>query len=158
MKRISFLLLTLLLFSCTEDEPMLCCTVIDANVAIEYMNAQGENLFETPSAPDLSEIDVYHKIDSEWVEYFEGNLDYPKGLRLADIEDQTYLVVFVNLSSGNDNISETKMVFPGGDEDVIRTEINKTGNNSIVTKVWFNDELKWETENRSPRRFTVVKE
>jgi hypothetical protein len=160
MKKILLLLAAILILGCStdEDEKVNCCTIIDTGVSIKYVNEDGENLFELDGGLTEADIAIYHKINNEWVKYYEGNLDYPKGFRIVEREDGTgtYLVVFPSTTIIENNYSETKIEFSKSDFDVLKTEIDRSNSNEIVTKVWYNDELKWEG-NQTERMFEILK-
>lgn len=157
MKKASLISLCILLFSCSSSDPDNCCTIIDTAVKIKYVNENGENLLETEEPLEISDITVFHKVNSKWEEYYEGNLDHPKGLMELEMNEEKYLGVSVSISTDNDSISETKLRFPNGDEDIIRTKLNLNANNIIITKLWYDDELKWQTEDKTERHFSIVK-
>ena len=155
MKKILLLIAVTLIASCTTDEKD-CCTIIDTGVSIKYLNEEGENLFEMDGGLNVADINIYHKIDNEWVKYFEANLDYPKGLRSVEREDGTYLVIFPSTNIVENDYSETKIEFSDTDFDILKTEVDKKNSNEIVTKVWYNEELKWEG-NQTERLIEIVK-
>jgi hypothetical protein len=157
MKKIlGFIILMLLLNSC-DKKAVICCTNIDIGISIKYINEEGENLFELEmDGLNESNINIYHKINYEWVKYFEGNLDYPKGIRIIEREDGKYLVIFPSIVMVENNYSETKIEFSQTDYDIIKTEIDQNGSNTMVTKVWYNDQLKWEAY-QTERMFEIVK-
>jgi hypothetical protein len=145
------------LLACEKDDPKNCCTVVDIGVSIKYINENEENLFQTENALNISDIKVFHKVDSEWEEYFEGNLDNPKGLSELEINGEKFLGISTSIRTDSNHISETKLSFSENDEAIIKTEISKNANNTLVEKVWYNGSLKWEREDNVPRRFTIVK-
>lgn len=155
-KFLPILLLPFMLLSCSEDDPVDCCVNYDLGVGIKYENEAGENLFEGEDALKLSDITVYHKVKEEWEVYFKGNLDSPKGLSIHEVEGVVYLHVSASIETDAENISETKLEFPDGEEDILRTEIYKNRGNTNVRKVWFNGELKWDPQVDKGRRFISV--
>ena len=106
MKKIlGFIILMLLLNSC-DKKAVICCTNIDIGISIKYVNEEGENLFELEmDGLNESNINIYHKINYEWVKYFEGNLDYPKGIRIIEREDGKYLVIFPSIVMVENNFN-----------------------------------------------------
>jgi len=156
MKKIITLFIIGFFFTACSDETQDCCTNIDIGISIRYLNAAGENLFEIPDGIEESEITIYHKIDGEWERYFKGNLDYPKGINKVGREDGTYLVIFPSTTLVENNFSETKIEFSSTDADILKTEIDKSNANEIVTRVWYNDELKWEAY-ETERMFDIIK-
>ncbi|TPE46415.1 hypothetical protein [Pontibacter mangrovi] len=155
MKKFLLLIAVALVVSCSTDEED-CCTIIDTGVSIKYLNGQGENLLEVDGGIDVADINIYHKINNDWVKYFRGNLDYPKGFYTVERENGTYLVVFPSTTIGESGYSETKIEFSETDFDILKTEVQKKNSSEIVTMVWYNDELKWEG-NQSERLIEVVK-
>ncbi|WP_222931450.1 hypothetical protein, partial [Xanthovirga aplysinae] len=99
---------------------------------------------------------IYHKSDNEWVRYYEGNLDYPMGITTQEREDGTYLLIFPSTEIMEDNVSETKIEFSEMTSDIIKTKIDNIGSNEIVTKVWYNNQLKWEAY-KTERLFEIIK-
>lgn len=155
MKKIlSLLLIGILITACSDEKD--CCTNIDTGISIKYLNENGDNLFEISNGITESEITIYHKINDEWKLYYKGNLDYPKGIRTVESEDGTYLVIFPSTTLVENNYSETKIEFSDSDSDIIKTEIEKNNSNEIVTKVWYDGELKWEAY-ENERMFEIVK-
>ena len=157
MKKLgTFLIIGIIIVACSSDNGKVCCVNIDTGISIKYLNQNGENLLEINNGFNISDINIYHKIDNEWVKYFEGNLDYPKGLKTVERENGTYLVVFPSIEIFENNYSETKIEFSQNDSDIIKSEIEISNSNTIVTKVWYNDQLKWEAY-QTERMFEIIK-
>ena len=157
MKKLLFAFIIIGLISCSSDEPENCCTIIALGTDIKYESEEGINLIETSNTYNISEIEVFHRKDGEWKRYYEGNLDYPKGLRKTEIGGENYLTVFLSNEINQDNISETKLVFDNGEEDIIKSVVDKSSGNQIVTKIWYNENLKWSKEENVEPRFTIIK-
>ena len=156
MRKIILLFVTgIFIIGCSSDETD-CCTIIDTAVSIKYVNGDGENLFDLDNGITVSNITTYHKINNEWVRYYKGNLDNPKGISTAQTEDGTYLIVFPSTTIVENSYTETKIEFSESDFDILRTEVDKRNSNEFVTKVWYNDELKWE-RNQAERVIEIVK-
>jgi hypothetical protein len=133
-----------------------CCTDFDTIISIKYLNEDGDNLFVVEGGYSESSINIYHKINGEWVLNYNEKLDYPKDIRIDEREDGTYLSIFPSKTIVSDNCTETKIEFSDSDADIIKTEIQKTNSNVSVVKVWYNGELKWELS-QTERIFEVVK-
>lgn len=157
MKIFYFIAITLILNSCNSDEPENCCAVVDTDITIKYINENGENLLDGENSINFTDIKVFHKIGSEWKEYFKGNLDNPKGLTTVEINGEKFLRIFVSTEVNQNQISETKLKFSDNDIDIIKTELNLSANNTIVTKVWYDDNLEWDTNDNTTRQFIIVK-
>lgn len=153
MKKYLVTLLFLLIFSaCSSTD---CCTNYDTAIDVKFVNSQGENLFDLPNGYSESQIIVYHKVGAQWIQYFVGNLDAPKGILKVELENGTFLRIFPSLTKTGGNFSETKLQFSESDSDIIRTQINKSSGGTFITKVWYNDVLKWESG--TERSFEIVK-
>lgn len=155
MNKIVIILAILLIIGCSPDERD-CCIIIDTAVTIKYVNEEGENLFEPDNGLTTEDITLYYKINDEWVKYFKGKLDSTKGIRIDEREDGSYLTIFPGKHIVAERYSETKIEFSESDSDILRTEITKSNSNEFVTKVWYNDELKWVT-GQSERMIEIVK-
>lgn len=157
MKKILFAIVVIGLIACSSDDPENCCTLISLGADIKYENEEGVNLLDDSDIYEISKIEVYHKMGGEWKRYFEGNLDDPNGLRMTEINEERYLTVFLSNNINDENISETKLVFENGDEDVIKSALKKDSGSEIVTKIWYNGDLKWSNGENVEARFTIVK-
>ncbi|MEM9328458.1 MAG: hypothetical protein AAGA85_22510 [Bacteroidota bacterium] len=155
MRRLFILLPLITAFACNQKDEPICCTNIDTIISIKYLNGQGENLIDLGQYVE-SDIEVYHKSDGNWERYFQGNLDHPKGIRFDQLEDGYYLTVFPSTITDAQGLSETKIEFTSSDFDILKTVVDKSNGNEIVTKVWLDDELKWEAY-ENERVFEVVK-
>ncbi|MCU4157459.1 hypothetical protein J1N10_15890 [Carboxylicivirga sp. A043] len=150
----ALLILAIALPSCSHNND--CCSVVDVGITIKYLNETGENLLEVENGINTSEISLFHKVNDEWIEYYEGNLDYPKGLKTEERENIKYLVVFPSTTITVADYSETMIQFSDSDFDIIRTKIDKSNSNIIVTEVWYNDQLKWDAIS-TERIFEIIK-
>lgn len=155
MKKIFTLIAATLIIGCSTDDKD-CCINIDTGVSIKYLNETEENLFELDGGLSLADMTIYHKINNEWIRYDRGNLDSPKGISTIEREDGIYLVVFPSTTIVQNNYSETKIEFSESDFDVLKTKIDKRNSIEIVTRIWYNDELKWEG-NQSERIIEIFK-
>ena len=155
MKKILFtLIIGLSILACSDDND--CCVNVDIGIDIKYLNAQGENLFEIDNGYNESDITIYHKINGDWNEYSKGNLDSPKGIKVVNGENGKFLSISPSTTLDENNYSETKIKFSESDFDIIKTEIDKSNSNTIVTKVWYNGNLEWEAY-ESERMFEIIK-
>ncbi|WP_029035051.1 membrane lipoprotein lipid attachment site-containing protein [Salinimicrobium terrae] len=155
MKKILFLITLTLVLGCSTDDKD-CCTIIDTGVSIKYINEDGQNLLGPVGRYTEADITIYHKINNEWIRYYKGNLDNPKGITTVERQDETYLVIFPSTTIVANNYSETKIEFSESDFDILKTEIDKNNSNQIITRVWYNNELKWEGL-QTERIFEIVK-
>lgn len=143
-KLVLVLVLGMVILSCSNDNDIpLVGVVVDTGVNIKYLDENGNNLLN--GEIDESNINIYHKINNEWVGYYESNLDYPKGIVVRERDNEKYLVLFVSIIVDENSISETKIEYSNRNEgDIIKTLIDNSNGNRIVRKVWYNSILKWE--------------
>ena len=157
MKKIVLLfIIGLSIFSCSDSDDNDCCVIVDIGIQIKYLNTEGQNLFEIDNGYNTSDINVYHKIDGEWIEYYKSNLDAPKGISVIDGENGKILSISPSTTLDENNYSETKIQFSESDVDIIKTEIDQSNSNTMVTRVWYNTVLKWEAYD-TDRGFDIVK-
>ncbi|MFD1095558.1 hypothetical protein [Salegentibacter chungangensis] len=149
-----FLFLTSLLNSCSSESD--CCAIVDTLTWIKYVDEAGSNFLAKEGITE-ADIEVYHKINGAWEEYYEGNLDSPKGIALTEREGEIYLRLYPNTNTSEASYSETKLVFKNFEgADLIKTKIDRSGNTTRVTEVYYNGELKWQSQ-EDERIFEVIK-
>lgn len=156
MKKLLIVLLIPVISACSTDDPGVCCTNIDTSISMQYFNLQGVNLFETGVYTEAN-TEVYYKIDGEWVRNYNSNMDAPKGIWVSELEDGIYLTLSPSDVLDANNTSETKIEFSETDFDIIKAEVDRGSNHEIVTKVWYNDVLRWEAY-ETDRQFAIIKE
>lgn len=149
-KLLSILFVSSLFLSCEkEEEPRICCTIVDISMGIKYVDENGENLLNAENGIDVSEIRVYDKIDDEW-----KISENPPRLN----EDGEYLMVNTGYTRNDDDITMSKIIFADDSEDLIIAQLNgESLFNTIIQKVWYNDELVWDNADKEPRVFEIVK-
>lgn len=151
MKKLLCILFVASLFlSCEkEEEPRICCTIVDIFMGIKYVDENGKNLLNAANGIDVSGIRVYDKIDNEW----KISENPP---RLS--EDGEYLMVNTGYTRNDDNITTSKIIFADDSEDLITAQLNgESLFNTIIQKVWYNEELVWDNANKEPRNFEIIK-
>jgi len=145
---ILFLWLTILMGACKENK--MSGTVINTDVNVLLVNNKGENLIKTKLVTAQS-IKVFNIIDGVTKEVFDQNSDYPrhfyiyKPVNERDHSDNDWIRVFANIA---DTSPVTSTIVKWNDlyADTIKTEITRSGNSTVVTRVWLNDVLKWDVE------------
>lgn len=70
-------------------------TLIDTSIAVSVINQEGIDLISNNTLKEQL-IKPYHQVDEEFVEYFEGHLDAPRGLLFFEEkgDDKKYLKFF----------------------------------------------------------------
>ncbi|TCI85534.1 hypothetical protein [Tenacibaculum sp. M341] len=153
-KLILLLSIVISFYACSNNDN--CCVNIDTNITIKYLNEEGKNLFEIENGYKESDINIYHKINGEWKKFYDNKLDTPKGISVIETENGTLLSLSPSLTTDQNSYSETKIEFSNTDADIVKAAIENSNNNTIVTKVWYNDILKWDTSNTN-RTIEIVK-
>lgn len=155
----------LILFSCNESDDATSQDSynLENQAYISLVNSRGENLLDetTPGAYSIKEMKLYYLINGESVEVTPDN--FPLGdLEITSAPRQ--LVVFTNASSEN-VVEETDtykrvenlayLQLNSTDTDTIKTQAQVGYSYFTLTKVWYNNQLIWSTEN--PTTVSVVK-
>ena len=156
MKTMTILILTMLLYtSCKHEEDMV---VISIALELSIIDEDGKDLLnpENPNAIVEGDIKKSYLIDGEIEEVNNPLMDNPRGFRIFKHEHE-YRIEFSLNDSESEEYPITYMEWNENDMDTIKCEIEKKSNSTICTKVWFNDELKWESSNQTERFFTIIK-
>jgi len=129
---------------------------IDARASILLLNNQSKNLLSEPVEIKYEDINIYYMIDGKKVLQYHGNLDYPKMFRIIQDKDgENILDVYLNIT--NEAMPVTLISFSDSETDTIRSEYRREKGSVICTKIWYNDELKFDINTSSDHRFTVIK-
>lgn len=163
------LLLTLLsiisLMSCTSDDSP-SATDIDIGIILTIKNNDGADLLDPSTAnaaiyDSISLMELHNDGTTQIVN--NPNADNPKGFVIItpqDSEEAYYAFGFgPNGEPDNNNQSITYIKWNYLDTDTIKVQFEFLPNYTRVTKVWFNDVLKWEGNGlTSARKFEIVKD
>jgi len=130
--------------------------VIDTGVDIWYQNGQ-QNLFG-PQNPvySLQDVSLFYLINGTPIQVYNGNFDDPtKGVRLYEDTENKVNIISVLSNTNLQNLkSETVIKIGKAISDTITCEFQKPNEASlIVTKVWYNGELKWDISKGSNNEF-----
>ena len=109
------------------------------------MDQNGNDLLNQQNGIQSSNIITYYRKNGAWIEYYEENLDYPRGYFDYDTESGDYLALFPSEYFYDGNISETKLLYSQTDSAIVKTQFDLSNSNIICTKVWYNDSLVWQT-------------
>jgi hypothetical protein len=134
--------------------------VISADVGIKVLNAQGQDLLNSPVIYDKNNI-VVTLFKNGQAQQFNGSTD--KGFLLGkDASGLKILKVFLTLPNPvtKERSTVTLIQFGTAKPDTIRAEFEINGESTVCTKAWFNGVLKVK---RTPgptnfdRSFSIVK-
>jgi hypothetical protein len=145
------------MFSCSSGSD--CCTVIDLQIGLEYVNGEGEDLLNpnTENYYNENDIKVFYLVNGEKKEIFRANLDKPKMLSLSPSHNErNYFIFSLSLNDlSTENVKTTYLQLDENDIDTITHTLQKTyNNNKIINKVWYNGQL---PNNESWKTFKILK-
>lgn len=155
MKIISFLILLVFAAGCKKiDGPV----NISAAANILLLDTEGNNLLTSPQKVKIEDIQLYYVNDGQAVSANNGLMNAPKGFEIIkDQNGQEFLRVYLNIN--DDKYPLTLIRFSESDTDTIKTEFSRNNESVLCSKIWYNEILKWDVNDRSARdeQFTVVK-
>jgi hypothetical protein len=123
--------------------------VISIDLDIKFENAEGINLTNSESGINVGNITVSYFTKSVW---------HPVANAIPiDREGEQYIRLFLNPEANDENTSETRIDFLSGESDIIKAELSTSSNSILLEKVWYNEVMKWDVDQRTERVITVVK-
>lgn len=146
-----FCLLTVLFLGCAPETN--CCTNLDVGMQFAVLDANGNDVLNpsNPNAFKAQNIKIYYVIDgvSEYQNSGNGGL-----LEISKYQNHENYIISIGPYVG-DHLSTTLIKWNEIDIDTIKCEVERISSNTRISKVWFNDVLKWDGVNE--RYFEVVK-
>lgn len=146
-----FSLLIILLLSCAPETD--CCSNFDVGMQLGVFDSNGFDRLNpgNVNAFTSQNIKIYYVIDGVTEYQSSGEGDVFKVFKSENHENYTIsLGVYIK-----ENPSTTLIKWNETDIDTIKCEVLRTSNNTRITKVWYNNELKWDGVNE--RYFEIVK-
>lgn len=131
-----FVILIILVSGCKEKTD--CCVIIDTDVQIHYQNQSGENLINSSSDFDESNIKIYYKNGDEFEYIYKSNLDYPNMHRLNQDANGNLILTIFPSDYYEDNRSTTLIALNPGVVDTLVCEFELGSNSQICTQAWLN--------------------
>ncbi|MGM0545533.1 MAG: hypothetical protein ACQEST_02330 [Bacteroidota bacterium] len=126
------------------------------DVSISYINENGEDLLD----PELFQFfNIYYLQRNEETEKFETNeaKETQYSFYYEETSRRFALRIFPNREF-IDGQSRTLIESPRDNFDTLRVQGYNEARGSIAERIWYNDELVWETTPDPPRRyFTITK-
>lgn len=131
-------LIALMLGTISCDKKPDCCTIIDVDVQILYKNDSGENLINSSTDYEESNIKVYYKNGNDFEYAYNGNLDSPNMHRLdEDGSGNLRLTVYPsNYYEGNQ--STTLVELNPNVVDTLICEFELESNREVCKRAWLN--------------------
>ena len=162
MKKIFFLLIICLFFSCDRDESCGCYSY-NINTDIKVVNNNNEDLLNPITTNyftnDLIRVEHLNK-NGTYVEFYKSNLDYKYDFKIYEFSGVHFFRLFNQVDKDyfiNNKITSV-IKWNAAERDTIVTEVNETPNSLAKTKVWVNGELKYDLYNNvTPEVITIVK-
>jgi hypothetical protein len=130
-----------------------CCTNIDTNISIHYIDKDGKDLIGTSEMFKKENIDIYYVINGVAERVNNPSLDLPENFRVSDESGQRILTLFPNTSS---DVSLTIIEFNKTIRDTIECKINNNDCGIFCTEVKYNGIIKWNGNDKA-RSFDLVK-
>ena len=138
-KSISILLLGILIIGNVGcDKQTDCCTIIDVDVQILYKNELGQNLINSTSGFEESNIKVYYKNGNEFEYVYNGNLDSPNMHRIDEDEKGNLIMTIFPSNYYKGNQSTTLIELNQNEVDTLICEFELGSNREICKKAWLN--------------------
>ncbi|MGE4288289.1 MAG: hypothetical protein AB7E36_06340 [Salinivirgaceae bacterium] len=161
------LILIMLLLGCDTEKPSDMFN-LDAGVSFYVVNENGNDLLdpENENAIGYNDITIYYLVDGEKQEFYNPDLDSPKGFSIFEPEGlfTKYNIGLGLNTKGTEKITTTLIEWYNTEVDTIKAEIERGDNYAISTKIWFNDIVVWDVNNpelsetkNGSRFFQIVK-
>ncbi|GAB3017305.1 hypothetical protein GCM10027051_22590 [Niabella terrae] len=118
---------------------------------MDLLNPQNQNAYDT------SAIKTYYSKNGTFYEVFEGNLDRPRMFSIYKHPDGRYRIgIGLNIEK-TEEYPITLIKWSDTDTDTLKGAFYRTPSSILVTKVWFNGELKWEHDSYKEPFFKIIK-
>ena len=142
MKKLLVTAFLLSIFMACNDK---CCTDIDLDIQLSFVNADDEDLLDTNLENSIrsDEINLYYLINGQKVRVIDNQIDRSENFNVSYSEyfkkNVLHLVVSHHLDENNQSI--TFLELNQNDTDTIKCSIIERGNVTFINTVWYNDQL-----------------
>ena len=164
MKKLILFIFLLALFSCNKSNDQV---FVETAFSFSCFNQNGQDLLDTlqPNASKPSAINIYYLLEGKKIKQFNKNLDFPKSFFIFyDKERKAFVLqLFPNADKkyfDKNNCAITYIDWGNNQEDTVKCQYKTYPNNHNiqVTKIWYNQVLKWQyTTGSSVRWFKIIK-
>lgn len=151
-----FIFILSIIMGCNDDDSEMTQFNLDNQIYLKITNQSGQNLFDetTEGSYNIVNLKLFYLVNNEAVEVTLEN-----GYNMGSIEltSNKLLKVLTNFSTTNivNETSEYKTIeniaflkLTETDTDTIKTHSKSNRGYFLVSKVWYNDELVWNSEDR----------
>ena len=163
MKNLLYIATIIGLFSCESSDTMDNNYYnLDTAVKITVVDINGNDLLNPNNANCFLEenIIIYYLIDGEEEEIYDPNMDCPRNFCIyaPDTADGKYWIGLTPniVSDSTVGYGITYIKWNDNDKDTIKCAHRSGEGYTIVTKVWFNDELVWNEDDELTNRHIVI--
>tara|TARA_Y100000385_G_scaffold290262_1_gene362705 strand:- start:13944 stop:14432 length:489 start_codon:yes stop_codon:yes gene_type:complete len=160
MKYLCLLSAIILLFSCDKNE---CClpesTAMDLQIIINVINYNGDNMFNpsTNNGFNIENVRFYKLIKNKTTIIENSNWDYPYGYRTdSNSNGDIYIQTTGLFPEPNVNFAEYIIEISNTEKDTLKCKVEKFTNVLRFTKIWVNDELKWDIASKTERKINII--
>ncbi|HKK46562.1 MAG TPA: hypothetical protein VJ964_13640 [Balneolaceae bacterium] len=135
----------------------------DVRMNISFVDQNGKDLLNPKQKHAITEqnTDIYYLANGEKKKVFDNNLDHPKHFYIWYAEDlDTYFMTLFPNRAFKDNESHSSVTyikFADGTMDTVKVKAKKADIWG-VTKVWYNQTLRWDISDQQPRKFTIERD
>jgi hypothetical protein len=137
MKKIIFILVTVLMLSCSKGQPI-TGFIVGGSLDIFLRNSEGQDLLGTTSF-NPANFKVYNIINGQKVEINDPLMGSPRNF-LVSSENPKFVRLFMN-DLETEVLPTTYIEWNATDTDTIQTLYTRTENSVVYNKVWLNGNI-----------------
>ena len=156
MRTIVFLTIFTMLSGCKSDDNS---EQINLDVAFEFsvVNNEGNDLLnpENQNYFNHSNIKLFYKVDGEYKEVYDENLDNPKNFLIFKHETEYRIRIFLNYST-KEIQPETMIQWGENKSNIIKAEFYRTSSLVRFDKVWLDGSLIWDSASNSEPYYKLI--
>ncbi|NGP90061.1 hypothetical protein [Fodinibius halophilus] len=132
--------------------------VRETDIRIVFENSDGDNLLSGNTSNTITEqnTDLYYLNNGKKEKIFNGNHDYPKQFYITDESREHEMILFPHIKSDQDT-ARTLIKAGTFAMDTLKVEYEHSQNVIAVHQLWYNGELKWDTNEQTDRKIVVTK-
>lgn len=121
------------------------------------MDKSGSNLLNPKHDHAITEENttLYYLVEGQKKKVYDESKNFPKGFFITDETGSYEMALFPNIVTGKKTAS-TLVTFENYPTDTLKVEYVQSDKVTALTKVWYNDQLKWDT-NSGKRIIQVTK-
>jgi hypothetical protein len=122
--------------SCNSNE--ICCTIVDVDISIHYLNENGQSLFDGNLPYNADDINLYYKKGKEFQKVFNPNYDHPKNCFTYQNEKMETIIRVFPSDVYEGNFSTTLIAFTESIVDTMICEFELGPSREVCKNVWYN--------------------